>query len=146
MHASSRSTSTNTPCKPSSIHQLLLLAVAVVVDVVITIISSPYGSMEEYLVYCVFVIFCLSFFCLSFFVRLQISQWWKKLGAWNFACVLAYYLDRSSPLWWTMARKSHGAGGTTSRWTPNHPDIEGKVERMNAQSRPYWPKGAARSL
>jgi len=36
-------------------------------------------------------------FCV-FFVRLQISQQWKNLGAWNFACVLTYYPDRSSPI------------------------------------------------
>jgi len=32
------------------------------------------------------------------FVWLRISQRRKKLGAWNIACVLAYYPDRSSPL------------------------------------------------
>jgi len=47
-----------------------------------------------YLVYCVFV--CLSL-CL-FFVLLRISQRRKKIGAWNFACVLDYNPDRFSPL------------------------------------------------
>ena len=44
----------------------------------------------------------LHVFCL--FVRLRISQRWKKIGVWNFACVFNYYPDRSSPLWWTLAR------------------------------------------
>ena len=45
-------------------------------------------------------IFPSTTFCLSvcFFVRLRIFQRQKKVGAWNFACVLACYLDRSSPL------------------------------------------------
>ena len=35
---------------------------------------------------------------LFFFVWLRISQWQKKVGVLNFACVLAYYPDKSSPL------------------------------------------------
>jgi len=40
----------------------------------------------------------LCVFCL--YVRLWSSQWQKnlKIGAWNFACMLAYYPNRSSPL------------------------------------------------
>ena len=54
---------------------------------------------EGYLVYCVFV----CFFCL-FFARLRISQRGKELWTWNFACVLAYYPDRSFPLRWRLVR------------------------------------------
>jgi len=41
--------------------------------------------MGGYLVYCVFV-------------RLRISQRRKKVAAWNFACLLDYYPDISSPI------------------------------------------------
>jgi len=42
------------------------------------------------------ILVCHSF--LVFVVRLRISQRQKKIGAWNFAFMLAYYPDRSSPL------------------------------------------------
>jgi len=61
-------------------------------------------------VYCVFLFVCL-------FVRLRISQRWKKLGAWNFACVLAYYPDRSFPLWWRLAR---GESRGPRHYFPHH--------------------------
>ena len=40
----------------------------------------------------------LFFVCHFLLVRLRISQRRKKLGAWNFACMLAYYPDRSFPI------------------------------------------------
>jgi len=40
----------------------------------------------------------LMFSVCLFFVRLRICQQRKKVGAWNSACMLAYYPDRSSPL------------------------------------------------
>ena len=43
-----------------------------------------------YFVYCVFVLF--------FGKVIWISQWQKEIGARNFACMLTYYPDRSSPL------------------------------------------------
>ena len=36
--------------------------------------------------------------CLFCFVRLRIYQQRKKIGAWNFAGALVYYLERSSPI------------------------------------------------
>jgi len=71
--------------------------------------TRPYGSMEGYLVYCVFV--CLFICTVSDFSAAE------RAGAWNFACLLAYYPDRSSPLFgkdWLAG--SHG-GGISSGWT-----------------------------
>jgi len=50
-----------------------------------------YGWVLSLLYFC----FVCLFVCL--FVRLRISQQRKKLGVYNFACMLAYYPDRSSP-------------------------------------------------
>ena len=76
------------------------------------VIIRPYGVWGDTLfTVCLFIILFVIF---CFFVRLRIPQWRKKLGAWNFACVLACYSDRSSPLlvnfgsWGVM-----GSGGIT---------------------------------
>jgi len=97
-------------------------------------LTPPYGSMEGYLVYCVFLsnhTVVWRILSLLFFVRLRISQWQKKLGAWNFACVLAYYPDRSSPLWWTLARGESRGRRHYFPMNLYHTDIDRKVECIN---------------
>ena len=82
------------------------------------VIIPPYGSMGGYLVYCVFCLFVVLFVC--FFVQLQISQRRKNIGAWNFARVLAYYPDRSSPLLMNFgSRGVTGVAALLPGWAAN---------------------------
>ena len=81
---------------------------------------------------CLFVFFCLFVFL---FVRLRISQRRKNVEAWNFACVLAYYAHRSSPLLVKIGSResrrrhkfhaSHVDAYTAMRnWPPWHGQLE----------------------
>ena len=104
--------------------------------------------MEGYLVYCVFV--CLSvilFLC----IRLRISKRRKKLGEWNFACVISYYPDTSSPLWWTLAR---GESRGRQNYVGGKPSAAAGIQRQNTYHPPapaatvggHWELGPAALL
>ena len=83
----------------------------------VRIVTPPYGGMG-----------ILSLLCFLF-VRLRISQRRKKLGAWNFACMLTYYPDRSSPL--LVKIGSQGVTGAAL------------LSRMNPISSRCWQKSGA---
>jgi len=60
----------------------------------------------------------------TFFVRLQISQRWKKVAVWNFACLFDYYMDRSSPIYVNFGLRAAGIlsllqGYTSYAWEKN---------------------------
>ena len=73
-------------------------------DVKVTRFTCVYARFY-YLVYCVFVILFV-----ILYVRLRISQWQKKIAAWNLHACLTTIWDELIPFWWTLALGSHGGG------------------------------------
>ena len=96
--------------------------------------------LSHHTVVCGSMVGILSLLCVCLcdckFVRLRISQRRKKQGAWNFACVLAYYELRLAG--------SHGGGGIASGMNSCYGTTaseHGMIIRNWGRQRPLRPYG-----